>query len=259
MNELYIRILEDMEKRVEMDAGNKELTKAILRWVVCAARPLTMAELQEAIRLDIGQKVFRLERTIESLCGQLVAVDKQRKVMLVHDTARDFLLDQQIHSDFAIDEEAAHARLANKCLQFLIHEHIKPLATRRNLNNTVDPGTSAFQEYANLHFSNHVAKSTPMSSCGPMNLLERFLETSVLSWVEYIVRRRDLNPLTQTAKNFKAYLDRRIDFQAPLGPSMKAISDWATDLVRLVTAFGRHLLQDPSAIHRIIPPLCPGH
>jgi WD40 repeat protein len=259
MNELYIRILEDMEKGVEKDASNKELTKAILRWVVCAARSLTTAELQEALRLDIGQKVFRLERTIESLCGQLVAVDKQGKVMLVHDTARDFLLDQQIHSDFAIDKESAHARLANKCLQFLMHEHRKPLAPRRNLNNTVDPGTSAFQEYANLHFSDHVAKSTPMSSFGPMNLLERFLETSVLSWIEYIVQRRDLNPLTQTAKNFKTYLNRRIDFQAPLGPSMKTISDWATDLVRLVTAFGRYLLQDPSAIHRIIPPLCPGH
>jgi WD40 repeat protein len=258
MNDLYIRILEDMEKGVEKDASNKELTKAILQWVVCAARPLTTAELTEALHLDIGQKVFRLDRTIESLCGQLVDVDKQGKVMLVHDTARDFLLDQQIQSDFAIDKESAHAHLANKCLHFLIQKSIKH-APHRNLNNAVDPKTSAFEEYASLHFSDHVAKSTPLNSFGPMNLLERFLETSVLSWIEYVVRRRDLTRLTKTAKNFKAYIDRRIDFQAPLRPSMKTISDWATDLVRLVSAFGRHLLQEPSAIHRVIPPLCPGH
>src|SRR5271168_3230213 len=38
---------------------------------------------------------------------------------------------------------------------------------------------------------------------------------------------------------------------------MQIVQDWAVDLIRVVTVFCRHLLSDPSAIHRIIPALCP--
>jgi hypothetical protein len=54
MYQLYARILEDMS-----ESPNQDLAKAILRWVICASRPLTMDELHEAIHLDIGQTVSK--------------------------------------------------------------------------------------------------------------------------------------------------------------------------------------------------------
>jgi hypothetical protein len=247
MEELYSTILDDMT-----GGPNEALAKAILEWVICAARPLTTAELQEAIRLHIGQKVFRMENMIEAVCGQLVTVDKQGRVQLVHDTARDFLLDKSLHSVFAIDKARTHENLADICLRYLISEDTKGQQARRPLHML-----SAFQEYANLHFSDHVVKSPSVAADNSLSSLELFLETTVLSWIEYIARSGDLSPLTQTAKNLKGYVEHRVDFQCPLNPEMQIVQDWAVDLIRVVTVFGRHLLSDPSAIHRIIPALCP--
>ncbi|MCJ1394922.1 hypothetical protein MMC18_007802 [Xylographa bjoerkii] len=252
MNQLYTRILTEMSQQ-----PNKELARSILRWIICAARPLTILEMQEAIRLDIGQRVPKMERMIERVCGQLVVIDNHGKIQLTHDTVRDFLLSEDLDSEFSIDKAEAHGHLADICLRYLIAEHIKAQAPRRSQTPLLDTNMSGFQEYANLFFSEHVVKSPPTALDIPTNGLEKFLETSVLSWIEYIARSKDLSSLTQTAKNFKSYVERRVDYQAPLSPGMKAVQDWAVDLIRLVTVFGRPLLYDPSAIHRIIPPLCP--
>src|SRR5271156_202164 len=252
MEELYSTILEDMTQ-----SSNKALAKAILEWVICAARPLTTAELQEAIRLHIGQRVFKMEGMIEAVCGQLVTVDKQGRVQLVHDTARDFLLDKSLDSVFAIDKARTHEHLADICLRYLISEDTKGQPGRRPLHPSSEVVVPAFQEYANLHLSNHVVKSLSVAADNSLSGLELFLETTVLSWIEYIARSGDLSPLTQTAKNLKGYVERRVDFHCPLNPEMQIVQDWAVDLIRVVTVFGRHLLSDPSAIHRIIPALCP--
>jgi WD40 repeat protein len=252
MEKLYSTILEDMTR-----SSNKALAKAILEWVICAARPLTTAELQEAIRLHIGQRVFKMEDMIEAVCGQLVTVDKQGRVQLVHDTARDFLLDKSLDSVFAIDKASTHEHLADICLRYLISEDTRLQPGRRPLHPPPEVVVPAFQEYANLHFSDHVVKSPSAAADNSLGSLEVFLGTTVLYWIEYIARSGDLSPLTQTAKNLKGYVERRIDFHCPLNPEMQIVQDWAVDLIRVVTVFGRHLLIDPSAIHRIIPALCP--
>ena len=63
----------------------KRLAKTVLTWAICATRPLTIGELKDAIKLDINYTVSRdLERSIASLCGQLVFVDKHSRVQIVH-------------------------------------------------------------------------------------------------------------------------------------------------------------------------------
>ncbi|KAI4233178.1 MAG: hypothetical protein LQ349_004568, partial [Xanthoria aureola] len=58
MDNLYMRILDTMA----IVPRNRKLAQAILRWTVCAMRPLTVEELKETIRLDVGEVVPRLER-----------------------------------------------------------------------------------------------------------------------------------------------------------------------------------------------------
>jgi hypothetical protein len=65
MDDLYLKIL----KNISCDAKNKVIANAILRWVVCAIRPLTIYELSEALRLDIRETFHTLEKFVGTLCG----------------------------------------------------------------------------------------------------------------------------------------------------------------------------------------------
>jgi CheY-like chemotaxis protein len=197
LQDMYLQILEDME---ENNASNKELAKSILRWAVCGGRPLTKVELQEAIRLDTGQKVHKLGKMLERLCGQLVSIDDQDRLQMVHDTARDFLLDPTLNSEFAINKAETHEQLADICLKYLL-EDTKTPATRRPFPTINDSTVPAFRSYASLYFSEHVFKSPPADPQTARSRLEVFLEHSILNWIEYIITEtKDLSRLTQAAK-----------------------------------------------------------
>ena len=64
-------------------------------------------------------------------CGQLVTVDKFSKVQMVHETAREFLLNDDLESEFAINKTNAHTRIARASLTYLTGEEMKPPRTSR--------------------------------------------------------------------------------------------------------------------------------
>ncbi len=88
-------------------------------------------------------------------------------------------------------------------------------------------------------------------------MLDRFLRTNVLTWIEHIARKGSLYYLTRTAKNLKAYLERRAKCSSPLGAEVQTVEAWTTDLIRLVAKFGAAMISDPTSIYFLIPPLCP--
>jgi hypothetical protein len=255
MGQLYQRILGYMSTKQNHE---KNLAKALLKWTVCALRPLTVEELREALRLDIDQNIARLERAIEAVCGQLLYVDKNRRVQLVHQSARECLISLQkedLGAEFAIDKTRTHGRFAELCLGYLGNEERSSQQARRGLGSSPE---KVFLAYASTYFSEHLVRSPPSIDVdGPLSKLATFLETSVLSWIEFIARSKDLSHLTQTAKNFKRYVEHRATIQSPPGSEMKIIQAWAVDLIHVVTEFGEHLLRDPESIYYLIPPLCP--
>jgi hypothetical protein len=121
MNDLFARILDSMSTA----SYGKALAKAILTWTVCSIRPLKTFELYEALRLDLKDSTDSVEESIRSCCGQLVYVDANSQVQMIHLTARDFLLQPSTDSEFAVDERGGHRRLLLSCLQFLNGADIK--------------------------------------------------------------------------------------------------------------------------------------
>ncbi|KAL9603530.1 MAG: hypothetical protein Q9179_002147, partial [Wetmoreana sp. 5 TL-2023] len=201
MDSLYTRILENMA----MVPRNQKLAQAILRWTVCAVRPLTVEELKEAIRLDLGEIVPRLERTVESVCGHLIHVDRHSRVQLVHQTVRAFLIQDDIASVFAIDRVRVHSRLAEVCLGYLCSDEMKTSRYRRRRTAT---RKSVFAEYAAVYFSEHVVRSSA-SNDHQIMMLNSLFNTNILTWIEIVAQAGNLYFLTQTAKNLKAYMERR--------------------------------------------------
>jgi WD40 repeat protein len=253
MKSLYKRTLDSMSKATR----GKQLAKAILVWVVCAVRPMTISELNGALSLDIEDTFPNLEESIDALCGQLVVVDKFGRVQMVHETAREFLLGDGLDSEFFIEKPKAHMQMVQACLIYLNGKEMKPPRTnrRRFLENA--PVTRLdFANYAVYAYSYHLSKADPLAA-GPFELVEQFLKSNVFTWIEAIARTQDLNQLILASKHLKTYLNACAAERSPLDPRMRTLRQWIADLSRIVAKFANALATSPSAIYSLIPPFCP--
>ena len=256
MDELYSRILEALMN----NPRNKDIAKAILKWVVCSSRPLTIDELKEALRLDINVTLPRLELTVGSITGNLVYVDSDNKAQLAHQTVRSFLTRDHNHgrptNNFTIIRPREHLSIGRVCLNYLRGPELKVARYRRGASNSRTVKRSAFADYAVQHFSDHVARSQS-DDATILSDIQAFLTSNSLTWIEIVANTKDLTPIVQAAKNLKAYLDRRAKYEAPIGQRIQNVTAWAADLSRLVASFGKPLMMNPGAIHFLIPPVCP--
>ncbi|RMZ87067.1 hypothetical protein DV736_g5706, partial [Chaetothyriales sp. CBS 134916] len=271
LHDPYSRILRQLSRSV-----NSELAKSILQWVTCATHPMSVAELRTAIRLDTGRTLRNPAQAIESICSPLVTVTNDR-VEVIHDTVREYLLNKnrlrgsEDVEGFTFDKGATQEHLAKICLTFMT-EIFRASQRRTGLRNPNETDDEAFLSYASGSFSEHVVKRqvypTFEMTCpgAPEDMLIRsildFFQGAVLFWIQRCARLESLSSLTRTGKNLREFAKRRIDRNIQLVPpsqDLREIQDWADDMIRLVTVFGKHLLRDPAAIHTVIPPLCPAH
>ncbi|KAF4175888.1 hypothetical protein CNMCM8694_002812 [Aspergillus lentulus] len=253
MEDLYLRTLDLMSQSTR----GKRLIKAILVWATSVTRPLTVKELEEALNLAVNDIFPRLRESISALCGQLVAIDKFDRVQMVHETAREFLLNNSLNSEFAIDQTDAHTRIARACLAYLTGEEMRPPRTnRRSVSRSPADKRSKFSSYASLHFSYHLMKANPLAD-DLLDLLDKFLKTNVFSWIEAVARNRNLMPLIRTARNLKVYLKACSSQLSPLATDLQRVQGWIMDLIKISGKFSGALISQPSAVYSLIPPFCP--
>ncbi|KAJ5150912.1 NACHT and WD domain protein [Penicillium canariense] len=253
MKSYYQRTVTDMAQHKR----EKHIAKSILLWVLSAARPLSISELSEALKLDIKIHLPSARAAIEGLCGQLVYVDKHTDLVhVVHATAREFLLSGDA-GEFKISSSESHERIALTCLQLLVSPGMQPPKHRSLVGqNLQKQQASALLDYAITEFSEHVYAACSESD-ELLVALKRFLSTTVLSWIERIVSKKILHRLIRVARNLRGYFDRRAKYCSPLNQYVKLVNSWTTDLSRLVIKFGRALTLQPQSIYFLIPPLCP--
>lgn len=254
MNSLYSRILDSMSKAPPY---GKVLARAILTWVVCSSRPLTTDELYHALQIDIKDKINNVKASIESRCGQFVYVDAQSRVQMVHQTARDFLLQSSDFSEFGVEERAGHRRLFMTCMEYLNGNEMRSPKHRRLSSGNFAMGRGLFVNYACNSFFEHVVYVSSQDDEALAALTKLLSSTNVLSCIEYIAQYSDLNRLIQAGKAFRKFLQRRLKHLAPVGREFVVLDCWATDLIRLVTKFGKNIKDYPSSIYHLVPPFCP--
>ncbi|KAL1595199.1 hypothetical protein SLS60_009887 [Paraconiothyrium brasiliense] len=248
MDPLYRRTLDMMSR----SAGSKHIAKSIITWTTCAKRPLKLNELEGALKFTGYDGISDLEAMIQATCGQLVMVDRFSNVQLVHETAREFLLNENLDSEFAVRRGAAHTQLAKACLGYLTSDEMKrPRLIRRLDVSTSTKKRIPFSNYACFHFSSHLvlADSSSTEIIEPLN---EFLGANVLTWIEVVARTRNLSSLIQASKHLKEYLTL---CTAP--GDLHMIQTWSTDLIRISARFADTLVTCPPAIFALIPPLCP--
>ncbi|KAL8893845.1 MAG: hypothetical protein Q9192_004863 [Flavoplaca navasiana] len=253
IRDMYSRILDGMSAA----QYGKVLAKAILVWAVCSTRPLTTEELFHALQIDIKDSIDSVERSITSCCSQLVYVDSHSRVQMTHQTARDYLLQSDVHPEFGIERKVGHKRLALSCLHYLNGNEMKGPRHRKLSSSNLVKERCPFVAYASHSLFDHIAQVDATDE-EILSALAKFLSSSnVLAWVEYIARSSDLTRLIQAAKALRSFLSRRAKNPSPLSKDIALLDNWATDLPRLVTKFGRELLHSPPSIFHLIPPFCP--
>lgn len=200
--------------------------KAILRWTLCSLRPLSVDELREALRLDIGESLNQLDKTAGEICGNL-CVDSDLRVQATHQTVRDFFFGHsQDGFEHAMKQNTEHARITEICLLYLGGDDMKPRRFRHaNSHAHKEVKRSPFSTYAIMYFSDHIAHSLSYSK-ELLAALNSFLMGNSTTWIEAIASTKDLTPITQTASNLKAYMERRARHESPLGVEVHNVLAW---------------------------------
>jgi WD40 repeat protein len=248
------------ERTIKAMADNKRekhIAKAILLWVVASSRKMTIAELFQALQLDIQEDLPSARSAVQGLCGQLVSVGRVNNMVdFVHSTVREFLLSEAA-GEFRVSRAAAHERIALACLKLLSSREMQP--PRGRLASTKPrPAASPLLDYALTQFSEHIHGASAEND-GLLLSMDSFFKTNILSWIERVTLKGDIHCLIRTSKNLKTYLERRAKYHSPLSAQVRDIDLWTTDLSRIVTKFGTALAQNASSIYFLIPPLCPSN
>lgn len=249
MDMFYSRIVSSIA-----ESPSSGLARCILKWTICSPQPLHTEELFEAVNLDIGRTLTASAGQLETMTGHLVFVDDRSRVHITHQTAAEFLT--QRREDFWIDRVAAHSRLSEICLEVLCGTGFAPPRNRRRTAISGNTALSPLSDYAAAHFSYHLVHSSGPADA-PLALLNKFLRSNVLTWIERMANTGNVWLLELTARRFKTYLGRREDYQPPTGVEAQTVLAWAVDIHHIFADFQSSLLGLPSSIYSLVPPLCP--
>ncbi|KAN0090022.1 WD40 repeat-like protein [Hyaloscypha variabilis] len=232
--------------------SNKVLAKALFQWTICARRSLTLLELSQALKPEFPDFID-LTRTIQDVCGQFVLVDQTGHIGMVHQTARDYLI-QTSNNEIAISTKEAHGNLFRKSLSTLLDPKVR---YKLSQGNHAVQSTEPFLFYAATSWSYHL-RLTHLKSDETLDvLLKLFKGPQVLAWIHSLALINRLDVLVKAARALTTFLTTTRELNSTRSPLLHRNSDldfidlWIIDLVKVVGKFSRHLLLDPLAIYNL--------
>lgn len=186
---------------------------------------------------------------------------------MIHETAWEFLISDDLQSGLAIRKRAGHAHLSSTLIKYLSSDIFKQQREKRqdisryrgfSKPSHNDPLLDdSLLCYASCFVSEHIYRSSSEDDRLMEELCDFLKSSNVLSWIEYIATLGDLNCISTTAINLRRYLGRRTKYVPPTDQLVYLVEGWVTDLIRVAAEFRSQLLACPSSIHCLVPPLCP--
>jgi len=183
------------------DPEDRERALAILRWVTFALRPLTVAELTEALVFELGDDSTRVSTNdldekidnisdkyisteIVDMCASLVEARTEqprygsgaRTIHLIHASVREFLLSRYsvgLNEDESIFQQ--HNCIATTCLTYLNRNEVWLKENSRY--------KYAFVQYAGTYWDSHVKAANDNSRL--FDLVGKFLRYENVSFAEW--------------------------------------------------------------------------
>jgi len=227
------------------------LGQRILTWATYSQRPLSVEELSNALGVD---EFLEIHRTIGQLCGGLVVVDHEGRVALIHETAREYLVqDERAGPSLGLWKEASHDRLFTRCITQLMDPTLRDLVNRDRTPPLLDYAISA------TFF--HLSKGSLLNGERLSALLRFFQNQHVLTWIHIAAKKKKIETLAAASRYLIEMVVklRNTDQEGSLlhCQAIECLSRWATDLVQLVGKFRAALVKKPESIYKLVPPFCP--
>jgi hypothetical protein len=197
LNELYKRMLDQIS-----NTDDAKLCKSLLSVITTVYRPITLDELVSSI--DLPEEVTDDSDLAEiiGLCGSFLTL-QERRISLVHQSAKDFLLREVVHEIFPNGADIVHYSIFSKSLGAISR------TLQRDIYNLVHPGYPIDQvnqpdpdplvaiRYACLHWIDHLNCCSPnknaiedLQNSGSVGI---FFRQNYLHWLEVLSLSRSLS------------------------------------------------------------------
>ena len=177
MDETYDEVMKRIFKQNKKDA---RLGGKVLSWISYAKRPLTVDEMQHAVKVEanstsIGKGDLISEDILVSVCAGIVTVDQGSNIIrLVHYTTQEYLLrTRSVHFPDAEQE------IGNACLTYLLFDNFKDgyCKTDKELESLLEQ--NALLDYAARHWADHAREVTGSVMGAALKFLEDTPRTSL--------------------------------------------------------------------------------
>ncbi len=219
MEALYDRMAQSVAALPQEE--DKKVASSILAWAACALRLLTIEELSLVLEGEV-LRPLDLQRSIGDLCGGFVVIDNDGNVAMIHQTAREYLIDEQIRP-FSIDRSSAHELLFLRCMSCLTDLGLRSKINRRQ--------ALPFLDYAATSWFYHLS-NTSTSSPRMFNTLNSFFKSAaVLTWIHCLAQANRLRILVLASTQISHFISKQKEETASQKTYLEA---WATDLVKIV-------------------------
>ena len=285
--ELYKSILAGYSERFSV--SEKKICSLVLRWLVCAARPLSGVELWAAVRTEYLNSsledaadedpedvwddasnnpdddfLFSRPR-IEDICGSLVTVD-HGLVQLAHLSIAEFLCQRPSSAerevwlhDFFVDPRQGHLRITNASIDYMARSLGSPPIQSEDrgsemYTDDVDEITPLLR-YSVYHWPYHLTQSGLQPDVDVTPLKAFMLGPQMLYWLEmwFAIEKRgvwDLEHQLEVMVQWCAHPERLL---SPEPSVMTFICQWSKGVSRILERYGTLLERMPSEIHFIDP------
>lgn len=177
LGQLYGRIFEKLLGETE---SRQKAAHALLKWLTCSERHLTLKELavalavrEGAMELDPDDRVLDLVGFLEDVCGSLIRISEasdnrtESVVSFVHLTVKEFLLSSDELwgttptkiAKFRVHKTQANQNLASICITYLSFDVFKNAPNGQEHWNPQTLLSSDFLDYSAFYWVRHLAQS----------------------------------------------------------------------------------------------------
>jgi WD40 repeat protein len=250
MNKLYNRMAQTIAK-IDRDA-DRRLCKLLLSWATYSVRPLTVDELKVQYAREL-ETFLDLNHLISQICGEFAMINQSNQLVLVHQTAREYLRTTD-KLGFTLESTEVNKELLATCLKSL--NGLSP-------NKRLQRKTSQFVSYSSVFWSSHLDRCS-VDSDDALEMLFKFFNSDLPpSWIHAVALSGQLSTLLKVSSSLNAFVRRRRKAGITKPPRLQRLPElafleaWAVDLLKITAKFGSYLSQNPDTIYTCVPALSP--
>lgn len=273
LDKVYEGILTRLQTTLR--SSSKTFCYKMLKWIVCATRPLNLQEIREAIKVDYSgdqfssseEILFYSERDFELACGSLLAV-RNCTIQLIHLSVKEYLqksetdpeLPAALHK-FFVDPIKSNNSLAGNCTSYLLRHcsqqdsMLQDGRRERRYDLTKLNAQLPLLEYASFNWLIHATDGLS-DVVLPSNSLMSFIHSPAsLTWIHYCFA-SDSNCLVRLRFNLKEFLAQIMNETSSCteqSTPFDLIQRWLRSCLQLLQEYGQVLTDRPFEVHLIHP------